>query len=345
MSVVDMAVILGPTRPAPLAVQVVTWISDPDLQMHFIASAGATVMLVSVLVTLALWYGAERLVARGGRYWSAAGGRGAFSERPVRAVSLVFALVAVLSVGVGMLGLLIWSFAGLWRFPDVLPTSYRMTTWMREGPALGATAVDTATIGAVSVGISLVLVIACLEAETRLKRKMTARGVLILYLPLLVPQIGFMPGLQTLALGFGLDGGMGSVIAAHVVFVLPYIFLSLSDPWRSLDPAFDTVAASLGSSANRVLFRVRLPLLLRPILTAAAVGFAVSIGQYLPTLLIGGGRVETLTTEAVALSSGGNRRIIGVYAWSQMMLPFIAFALALVVPAFIYRRRRGMAVA
>ena len=40
-----------------------------------------------------------------------------------------------------------------------------------------------------------------------------------------------------------------------------------------------------------------------------------------PTLLIGGGRVETLTTEAVALSSGGNRRLIGAYAMLQLLLP------------------------
>ena len=61
-------------------------------------------------------------------------------------------------------------------------------------------------------------------------------------------------------------------------------------------------------------------MLLRPVLAAAAVGLAVSVGQYLPTLLIGGGRVATLTTEAVALSSGGNRRIIGTYAMLQMAL-------------------------
>ena len=70
-------------------------------------------------------------------------------------------------------------------------------------------------------------------------------------------------------------------------------------------------------------------MLLAPILTAAAVGFAVSVGQYLPTLLIGGGRVETLTTEAVALAAGGDRRLIGVYALMQTLAPFAGFALAL----------------
>ena len=85
-------------------------------------------------------------------------------------------------------------------------------------------------------------------------------------------------------------------------------------------------------------------MLLRAVLTAAAVGLAVSVAQFLPTLLIGGGRVATLTTEAVALAAGANRRVIGVWAVAQMALPSLGFALALALPALLFRRRRGMAI-
>jgi putative thiamine transport system permease protein len=83
-------------------------------------------------------------------------------------------------------------------------------------------------------------------------------------------------------------------------------------------------------------------MLAAPVLTALAIGMAVSVGQYLPTLLIGGGRVETLTTEAVALSSGGNRRLIGAYAMLQLLLPAMGFAIALILPALFWRNRRLM---
>jgi putative thiamine transport system permease protein len=72
---------------------------------------------------------------------------------------------------------------------------------------------------------------------------------------------------------------------------------------------------------------------------------AVSIGQYLPTLLAGGGRVETVTTAAVALSSGGDRRLVGAYALLQAVLPFLGFALALAVPRILWRDRRLMRAA
>jgi len=80
------------------------------------------------------------------------------------------------------------------------------------------------------------------------------------------------------------------------------------------------------------------------VLTAAAVGFAVSIGLYLPTLMIGGGRVTTLTTEAVALAAGGDRRLIGVWGLAQSVAPFAGFAVALAVPSLVWRRRRGLRV-
>ena len=102
------------------------------------------------------------------------------------------------------------------------------------------------------------------------------------------------------------------------------------------------IAAALGSSADGILWRVRLPMLLRPVLTALAVGVAVSVGQYLPTLLIGGGRVATITTEAVALASGGDRRAIGVYGLAQTGAALVPFALALLIPALVWRNRRGL---
>lgn len=80
-----------------------------------------------------------------------------------------------------------------------------------------------------------------------------------------------------------------------------------------------------------------------PLLTAFAVGLAVSIGQYLPTQFLGAGRVSTVTTETVALASGGNRRLIGVWALVQAGLPLVGFVVALAVPRWIGMSRRTLA--
>ena len=205
-------------------------------------------------------------------------------------------------------------------------------------------------IATLSTGAALVLALACLQAGagTPGKAEPGAAGGLpgrllpLVYLPLLVPQIAILPGLQGLALRLGIEGGLLAVAAAHLVFVLPYVLLTLAGPFAAWDRRIGIAAATLGAKEARIFWRLRLPMLVAPVMTAAAVGIAVSVGQYLPSLLIGGGRIETLTTEAVALASGGNRRLIGALAVLQMALPALAFALAVGLPALIWRKRRGM---
>jgi len=64
--------------------------------------------------------------------------------------------------------------------------------------------------------------------------------------------------------------------------------------------------------------------------------------QYLPTLFAGGGRFATVTTEAVALSAGGNRRVLALQALLQVALPMAAFGLAAVAAYWLGQHRKGL---
>lgn len=341
MSVVDVAVILGPSTPPTLSVQIVKWMSDPDIAMRLTGAAAALLQLALVVLALGGWWLGEKVIARLGRIWVFRGGRGRI-DAPIRLFSLGLGLISALAIFFGLAGLAVWSFAGFWSFPNVMPDAFTLRTWDRHGLAALATLGETFLIAGVAVALAVVLVLGCLEAEHRTGRHLSQRGLWLLYLPLLIPQTAFLPGLQTMLLNVGAGTGRLPVIAAHLVFVLPYIFLSLGDPWRSWDARHAIVASALGASPSGVFWRVRLPMLLRPILTAMAVGIAVSVGQYLATLLIGGGRVATLTTEAVALASGGDRRAIGVYGLLQTFAALVPFTVAIIVPAILWRNRKGL---
>lgn len=78
-------------------------------------------------------------------------------------------------------------------------------------------------------------------------------------------------------------------------------------------------------------------MLFAPIMVAMALGMAISFSQYLPTLLISGGRFATLTTEAVALASGSSARLNAVYVLLQLSLPLIGFMLAWWLPGWLFR--------
>ncbi|MCA1770529.1 MAG: ABC transporter permease subunit [Halomonas sp.] len=344
-SVVDVAMILGPTLPPTLAVSILTWFNDPDLSRRFMASAGALLQLGVTAAALAIWWGLECLIRRLGRGWLTGGQRRA-GERWLLMTGKALILLAAVTALVGIAGLALNSLAGFWRFPDGLPQAFTLQHWQRALPSLGGPVSATLVIATASTLLALGLALAALENEQRSGRQ-PAQGQLssaltLLYLPLIVPQIAFLFGLMVVMESLGARPTRWLVIFGHLLFVLPYVFLSLSEAYRRFDPRWSRVALTLGATPNGAFWRVRLPMLLAPMLTAVAVGLAVSIGQYLPTLLLGAGRVPTVTTEAVALAAGGNRRLIGVWALMQASLPLIGFLIAVGLPRLLWSNRRGM---
>ncbi len=340
-STVDVALILGPVAPPPLSIQILRWMNDPDLAKGSIAAAAAIIQIGITLLALLTWWVGEHIVLHLARMAAVRGWR---FKRDLTFRILVAAIMAI-AVGLVCFGialLVLWSFAGVWRFPNALPEIWTFKSWVSQFQNLAETGWRAFKIAFVSSALSLMLVLANLENEHRSNIRPTRLAWWTIFIPLLVPQIAFMGGLSVLFLRLGIDGTLWSVVLVHIIFVFPYVYLTLADPWNAFDTRYLNVARTLGKSDNRAFWEIRLPILLAPVLGAFALGFAVSIAQYLPTLLIGAGRQPTITTEAVALASGGNRRLIGTYALVQTLLPFVFFALASLVPKIAWNNRRAL---
>ncbi len=342
VSNVDMAIPLGPSAPPTLSVLLWRWFTDPDLAFRFQAAAGAMLQALLVVIAIALWWLGERLLARLARSWLSAGDRRRFDGISAAfALALVLAGVVLSWLALGSLA--VWAGAGPWRFPAALPQSWSISQALAQDGDIGPALWTSLGIGLASTALCLGLCVLCLENEAQRGKRAGGGSLLILYIPLLVPQIAFLFGLQVAFGALGIAGTALAVIIAHCVFVVPYVFLALSEPYRRLDPRYAQLAATLAKSPLRVFAQIKLPILLRPILIAAALGFSVSMAQYLATLFAGAGRIETLTTEALTLMAGGNRRLVSTLAFVLAILPFIGFSVARLIPAWCFRNRRDLA--
>ena len=334
LSTVDMAQILGPNNPPTLALVTMRLYTDANVQMLLPASAAAISLALLMVMSILLWEVTVRALMRLNRVSIRSGGR--TSKWSFIGTTLTTALP--FSVMLGLLSLLVlalWSITWRWSFPDPWPTSWSYGYWLAlltEWPLALKHSLITALV---SSGLALMLAVIWLEVQDRFGGHFYRATLWLIYLPLLVPQIAFLYGLKVSFLRLGLSGGIGTVIWAHLLFVFPYVMLSLMDSWRALDQRYLAVAASLGGSWWTCFWRIKLSLLIRPLLIAWAIGMAVSVSQYLPTLLIGAGRVESLTTEAVSLASGADRRLVGVYGLLQALVPLLAYSLALLLPRWV----------
>lgn len=116
----------------------------------------------------------------------------------------------------------------------------------------------------------------------------------------------------------------------------------LQPAWQKLDPRLFLSARTLGWGRMKIFWMLKCPLLVRPALLAFATGFSVSMAQYMPTLWLGAGRFATLTTETVALSSGGSLPILATRALGLLLVTGIVFGIAALLSRLAGRYRRGL---
>lgn len=324
LSVVDMAVVLGPSTPPTLAVLVWQWLSDPDPAMQARGAAASLVLLALFLLIsgVARWMW-HRLLRRAA--YPAGERRAATTPRglhhPLWLVG--YAVVAVL---------LLWSLADTWFFPALWPDALSLQTWMR---------VDWAPFGT-TLWLAAAASLLCLPAALVWLEWGPQRYNALLYLPLIIPPLPLVAAQYAALLRVPADGTAAGLLWSHLLWVLPYMVLTLIGPYRAFDRRLMVTARALGQSPLGACLRVKWPMLVKPILAALAVGFSVSVAQYLPTLFAGGGRFATVTTEAVALSAGGNRRVLAAQALLQIVLPLLGFGLAALLSQWAGRTRRGL---
>jgi len=331
LSVVDMAVVLGPTNPPTLAVLIWRWLIDADPLIEAMGSSAAILMLVMLMAAV---YGARTLWQFTRRFsWIPNGKRA--PTLPVDQIrsprSLVWPPLAF--SGYVVIGaLLVWSLAESWFFPALWPGGFSLEGWHR---ADFRPFITSLWLGVAVCLITLPITLLWLEWGP-------ARFNALLYVPLIVPAMPLVVGQYAALLRLNLDGTAWALIWSHLLWVLPYMVLTVAGPYRAFDARLMTAAQALGCSRLKACMTVKWPMLLKPLLAALAVGFAVSIAQYLPTLFAGGGRFATVTTEAIALSAGGNRRILAVQALLQALLPLAAFGLAAWLQYWSGKQRRGL---
>lgn len=343
MSVVDVAAILGPTNPPTMAMFITRLFSNPDLANWYPAAAGSLLLMCLVGLTYAALLLSAKLLGTISKH---------LLVRKVRfrGVPEITTWTAGLTLSLASFGLfslllmLIWSFSWRWSFPAVFPERLTLRTWENLTSSFTEAIVNSTIIGLSAAGVSLTIAIAWLQLAASKKSRILHLAEKSILLPLVIPQVAFTFGLNLVFLQLPTQNFKLLVIYSHLLIVFPYIYLALAQTWRNLDPRLDRIGASLGLGQTARLFKLKLPILFGPIATAFALGFAVSFAQYLPTLIVGAGRVPTLTTEALALASGADRRISGAYAVTQAILPVMVYMLCLMAPTLIYRNRRDLSL-
>lgn len=322
LSVVDIAMIIGPTRPAPFAIRIWQWVTEPNLSYPNLATLGALALFALILMVFVGWWLVEYTLLNRLKHWQYAG---ALAKKTAKYAPILWPSLWIIPlILVPLLG--VWSVSLRWHYPDWLPTTWTFRFWQQQTTNLLSLIDQSVWLALASTGLALLGCVILLEHRHRFQKGIPLWCVA---LPLIVPALSILLGMQMHLYQATSPHYAIWVLWGHLFFVFPYVYLTLNGAWLSYDKKWDRTAYSLGYTPWQTFWRVRRVQLMSAIWLGVGVGISVSLAQYLPTQLLGAGRINTLTTQAVALASGQDQRISAIYALLQGLLPLIFFVITL----------------
>ena len=231
-----------------------------------------------------------------------------------------------------LLPLAIWSFAKAWRYPDLLPADQSLGAWryaLSDQSGVLASLALTSGIALAVTALSVLIGVPAGRALGQYQFRGKAVVEIMILAPIIVPGIAVALGLQTVFIGLGLTNTVFGVVLVHLIPALPYMVLVMSSVFAAYDPQAEDQARSLGASPAQVFRHVTLPAILPGIIVGGLFTFLVSWGQYILTLTIGGGRVQTLPLLMFQFATSGRNDITGAIA----MIYILPGALILILTA------------
>lgn len=248
-----------------------------------------------------------------------------------RKSNIGLALVAAL-MALPFLPLFLWTFAGRWRFPDLLPSewSLRGLQYLLEpgGQVLGATANSLLIAGAVaiaSIAVGLPAGMALGGYEWRFKGIV----IFVVLLPIIVPPLASTMGIHLTFIRLGLADTAFGVFLVHLVPTVPYTAIILTSVFAERTGDLEEAARTLGASPWQAFLHVTLPEVAPGVAVAGLFAFLISWGQYILTVLIGGGNVITLPMLLFSAASGNDPVITSALALVFALPAILALIIAL----------------
>jgi spermidine/putrescine transport system permease protein len=88
--------------------------------------------------------------------------------------------------------------------------------------------------------------------------------------------------------------GFGTMLVAHTTFNLPYVLLSVTPRFNSLDKSLSEAAMDLGCTPARAFFSVELPEIIPGIVSGLMLGFTMSLDDFVISHFVSSPNFQTL---------------------------------------------------
>jgi spermidine/putrescine transport system permease protein len=202
-------------------------------------------------------------------------------------------------------------------------------------PGLRSAIVKSLEIGLVSTVVATVLGTLIALALVRHDFRGRSATNVIIFLPMSTPEIVLGASLLTLFINMKVALGFGTIFIAHVMFIVSYVVVTVKARLIGFDRHLEEAAMDLGANEWTTFRKITLPLLAPAILSAALLGFALSIDDFVITYFNAG------STTTFPLLVWGAARVAVPPQINVVASAIFLVAVGVMIPNVILENRRG----
>jgi spermidine/putrescine transport system permease protein len=203
-------------------------------------------------------------------------------------------------------------------------------------PGVCSSFVTSIQIGIVSTLVATLLgsMIAFGLVRYRFRGRSTTN--LLIFLPMATPEVVMGASLLALFLNLRFPLGQGTVIIAHIMFIISFVVVTVKARLQGMDPRLEEAARDLYANPRAVFRYVTFPLVLPGILGAALLGFSLSFDDFIISFFNAG----TLVTFPIYIW-GAAQRGIPVQVNALATIVFLVALAVVLTGQFVSSRRRN----
>lgn len=125
-------------------------------------------------------------------------------------------------------------------------------------------------------------------ALTRFEFRARALVNLLIFIPMTAPEIILGASLLTLWVGLGVERGLLTILAAHIMFNISFVVVTVRARLAGFNRSLEEAGMDLYADGRTTFWKVTFPIIFPGILSAALLAFALSIDDYVITLFSAG---------------------------------------------------------
>ncbi|BCD85929.1 spermidine/putrescine ABC transporter permease [Pseudomonas solani] len=267
------------------------------------------------------------LIARLGR-----GLLGGYSLAFFAFLYLPIALIVAYSFNANPVNMMIWSGASLDWYRTLFGFSSSLNEnalYVESTDQLVAALRTSLTVALSTTVISTLIGTLTALALARYRFRLQGFYRVLLFLPMLMPDIVLGIALLIFFVNSGIPLGKTSIIIGHCTFLISYVFLIVSARLAGMDTRLEEASADLGASPWTTFRRITLPQILPGVLGGALLAFIISMDDLVITYFISGVDSTTLPVFIYGMIRRGIKPEINAIATLLLIASLVIASLGL----------------